>query len=167
MANEAPPEEAEEKKSGKLVPLLMWVVVALGSIGGGFATPYLVEKLDSGEEKESAEVEDPGLPAALIEFGEVTVNLNEARLNRYLRVNISLLIDKSATDELTLLLEENTVVLKSWLLSFLSEQGMADIRGATGQNRLRREILEHFNSVLFTNGPPRIRNVLFQEFNVQ
>jgi flagellar basal body-associated protein FliL len=44
---------------------------------------------------------------------------------------------------------------------------MEDLRGAAGQNRLRREIQDHFNTVLFEDGYDRIREVLFEEFNVQ
>lgn len=164
--NETPSEEEAPKKGG-IVSLLMWVVVAIASIGGGFATPYLVQNLSSEEAGKEKPPADPDGPTALVEFGEVTVNLNEARLNRFLRVNISLLIAKEDEQDFAKLMEENTAILKSWLLSYLAQKSMDDIRGATGQNRLRREIRTHFNSLMFADGPPGIREVLFQEFNVQ
>jgi flagellar basal body-associated protein FliL len=44
---------------------------------------------------------------------------------------------------------------------------MEDIRGAAGQNRLRREIHDQFNLVMFPDTEGEIKDVLFEEFNVQ
>ena len=169
MTDNAETETTEEKKPRGMASLVLWVIVACGSIGGGFATPFVVDHLQSpaGESDSTTSTEDSGEPPSLIEFGEVVVNLNDPRLTRYLRLNISLLVDQSQKDAVTKSLENNQPILKSWLLSYVADKAMDDIRGATGQNRLRREIQNHFNSVMFPGSTPRIRNVLFQEFNIQ
>ena len=59
------------------------------------------------------------------------------------------------------------ILLRNWLLSKISDLDLEDIRGAAGQNRLRREIRDHFNSVLCPDGYDQIYDVLFEEFNVQ
>ena len=81
--------------------------------------------------------------------------------------DISFLVDQELREEVTKLLDENKPILKSWLLSHLADKEMEDIRGATGQNQLRREIREHFNSLLYPGGENKINTILFREFNIQ
>lgn len=168
MAENVESQEPEKKKGG-IASLILWILLACVSIGGGFAAPFVMDQFGSNAKADStnpSEASDEE-PPALIEFGEVTVNLNETRLNRYLRLNLSFLVAQSQKLEVEQALEKNQPVLKSWLLSYLADKAMEDIRGATGQNRLRREIHAHFNSVMFPGKPPMIRNILFQEFNIQ
>ena len=154
--------DAEEgKKSGPSIIVL--IVVLVVSMGAGFAVPMF---LKPGAEVEEPQ-EDPNEPPALVEFGEVVVNLNEEQLNRYLRVNISLVVAQSRLEEAQKLVDENQAMLKNWAIGYLADKSMQDIRGALGQNRLRREIKNHFNVVMSPEGPPVVRNVLFGEFNVQ
>ncbi len=168
MAENVEPEEQEEPKKSSSGSFVIWAILAIISIGSGFAAPLVVSSLSASQGNNAAFLEDDeGEPPALIEFGEVTVNLNESQLNRYLRLNISLLVSQKNKPEIENLLEKNQAVLKSWLLGYLADKAMEDIRGATGQNRLRREIQAHFNSVLFPAKAPLIRDVLFQEFNIQ
>ena len=88
-------------------------------------------------------------------------------MTRFLRLDISLQIDEAQQLKIEEIHEKNKAVLRNWLLSHISDKAMDDIRGAAGQNRLRREIKEQFNAVLFPDGVDRIHDVLFQEFNVQ
>ncbi len=168
MTDNAEIQLTEDKPRG-FMSLVLWLMVVCVAIGGGFATPFLIDHFQANAEESESSVtpRDQDEPPALVEFGEVVVNLNESRLNRYLRLNISLLVDQSAKDSVETSVKENQPILKSWLLSYLADKGMDDIRGATGQNRLRREIQSHFNSVMYPGTEPKIRNVLFQEFNIQ
>ena len=106
-------------------------------------------------------------------FGEpgkdqsVVVNLDEGRMSRYLRIAISLQIPKSQEESFKKLIEAKKIVLRNWLLSKISDLDLDDIRGAAGQNRLRREIRDQFNAVLCPDGYDQIYDVLFEEFNVQ
>jgi len=106
-------------------------------------------------------------------FGEpgkdqsVVVNLDEGRMTRYLRIAISLQISKSQEETFKKLIDEKKILLRNWLLSKISDLNLDDIRGAAGQNRLRREIREQFNAVLCPDGYDQIYDVLFEEFNVQ
>jgi flagellar FliL protein len=106
-------------------------------------------------------------------FGEpgkdqsVVVNLDEGRMSRYLRVAITLQIPKSQEETFKKQIEAKKIVLRNWLLSKISDLDLDDIRGAAGQNRLRREIREQFNAVLCPDGYDQIYDVLFEEFNVQ
>jgi len=158
-------EDAPKKKSGAI---LIGVAVLMG--GAGFAVPYLVPSLVGLGDQEPVSKSPfikPEEAQDFIMFGDVTVNLDEARLNRYLRTSITLQVDKSKKKEIEELVEKRKVSLKNWLLGFLADFDMDEIRGAAGQNRIRRQIQDHFNGVLFDDGYDRIHEVLFEEFNVQ
>ncbi len=115
----------------------------------------------------------PAVPAAsnspmvFIPYGEVTVNLDEQRLNRYLRVKVALHVRRSDEFGVRNAIAEKELLLRNWLVSHLSDKELDDIRGKAGQNMLRREIRDHFNTTLFPDHYDRIYDVLFQEFNVQ
>jgi len=164
-------EESPEKTSSG-PGMIVWILLGVLSMAGGFAVPFVLPAADSADttEEESAspstEESDPE-DLAFVPFGEVTVNLDEGRLNRYLRVSISLQIDKADEESIILRLEQRKAMLRNWLLSHLADKAMDDIRGASGQNRLRREIRDHFNTSLFSDGYDRIHDILFEEFNVQ
>jgi flagellar basal body-associated protein FliL len=160
---EAEHEKQEQPAAGKsgMLGLLVLAVVGLVSSAGGFAAPLIYLSMAS------PKAEEPELPHAFIQFGDTVANLDEGRLNRFLRVSITLQIDKVHEEEFVKQLEENKTILKSWLISYLSDRTMDDIRGRSGQNRLRREIQDHFNSVLSPDGYQRVRDVLFEEFNIQ
>ena len=102
-----------------------------------------------------------------VAFGEVTVNLDEGRMNRYLRIKLALQVSRSQSDEIEQRMETKRLVLRNWLLSHLSDKQLDEIRGRAGQNMLRREIRDYFNTALFPDGYDRIHDILFEEFNVQ
>ena len=100
-------------------------------------------------------------------FGEVVANIAEGRMSRYLRVNITLQVDGDAEETVTADVETRGAILRNWLLGYLSNLQIEDIRGQTGQNRIRREVQNHFNEILSPDGTDVIHDVLFEEFQVQ
>lgn len=162
----------DESQSRKGPGMLVWAGIGVLAAGGGFAVPFF---LPTGDLAKSADARHsiPGLVAripeevAFIPFGEVVVNLDDGRLSRYLRLSFSLQVEKSDQINVTKLVEAKKAILRNWLLSHLSDKDMDEIRGAAGQNRLRREIQDQFNTTLFPDGYDRIYDVLFEEFNVQ
>jgi len=80
---------------------------------------------------------------------------------------ITLQIPKSQEEIFKTRIEAKRILLRNWLLSKGSDLDLEDIRGAAGQNRLRREIRDHFNTVLCPDGYDQIYDVLFEEFTVQ
>lgn len=167
-AEEKKEEAAPAAKGGGLAGAVTWGLIGLVAGASGFALPQYLSQ-GHGEAAEPASAH----PAAAIEsvvfipFDEIVVNLDEGRLNRYLRIRLTLNVSKQNELMVSGLLEKNKAILKNWLLSHLSDKTMDGIRGAAGQNRLRREIQDHFNTQLFPDGFERIRDVLFEEFNVQ
>jgi flagellar basal body-associated protein FliL len=176
MADQNEPEQNPQNAKKSVLGTLVWTVIAALSVAGGLATPYVASQVAGKTSDTKASQLDPNAPppmpgatgeVAYIDFGESLVNLDDARLNRYLRVKITLQVDKNQETAISELIESRKIVLKNWLLGYLSDRDMQDIRGAAGQNRLRREIHSYFNATLFPDGYDRIHDVLFEEFNVQ
>jgi flagellar protein FliL len=168
MAKPAAPPAAA--KGGGMKNLLMLVVVALLAVGAGAAAPMLLATGTLKPATTEPETKGPKeSKPAVIPFDKdaVVVNLDEARLTRYLRVKLLLVVDardeKVVTDGLT----KKKAFLKSWLLGHLASQTLEEVKGQAGHNRLRREILNEFNARLFPDGSEKIHDVLFEELYVQ
>lgn len=167
-------EESDELENAKAAKgkggFLVWVVVMILSIGGGAATPIVIAGLGKnvGEPDVEKAVElDPEEEYEFIDFDEVTVNLDEARFSRYLRINFSLQVGKSQKAEVEKQIAAKKTICKNWLQVHVAEKTTEDLRGKFGRNRLRREIHDFFNEALFDDGLERIQDVLFSEFHVQ
>lgn len=188
-AHAAAPAGQEEAPARKGPGIVVWLLAAVVSGGVGFAVPMFMPIGDSSHsaahEEEHADEEHAAdshggghgdahggaakanSTVAFVNFGDIVVNLDEGKLNRYLRLRIMLQVTPKDEAQVTEAIEMQRVVLKNWLLSFLSDKELADIRGAAGQGMLRREIQEYFNTTLFPDGKDRIYDVLFDEFNIQ
>lgn len=159
--NAAPPE----KKKKKLLPLIVLLVVGAAAIGAGAALPILF--LSKGHSTHSETKGSKEFKPALISFGEVMVNLSEGRQNRFLRVKLILVVDESQEKPLTELVTKKKAFMKDWLISHLRDLSLEDASGKVSQNRLRREIRDQFNTLLFPDGSEKIQDVLFEEFVIQ
>lgn len=163
---EAPPDQ-QPPASG--IGLWVWGLVSLMAGGIGAALPLLLVSQPVKQPSVNKEVSEiPSIDkTTFVPFGDVTVNLADARMTRYLHLTVTLQVPKLQVEDFNRRLEAKRVVLKNWLLSHISDKDLDDIRGAAGQNRLRREIRDEFNTVLYPEGYDRIYDVLFDEFNVQ
>lgn len=166
MAKAEQPAEVELKPRSMLwVNVIVSGVIGLISGGLGFAMFAFLPSL-LGAEAEDQNQAAATVPA-FVPFGEVVVNLDEGRLTRYLRLSITLQVDGENQKEVTAGVETHRSILRNWLISYLSDKTMDDIRGAAGQNRLRREIQNQYNLILSPDGFEKIKDVLFEEFTVQ
>lgn len=166
----AAPEAEVEKKPGMIKMLLIPLVVGVLCAGLGFSIPMLFPSLLGGDSHHEEEEAPPPPEPRFVPFGNVTVNLNEQRMNRYLRLKIMLQVivpPEMPDEELTLHVEGKKAMMTSWLIGYLADLQMEDIRGAAGQNRLRREMHDTFNAMLFPEQEGQVEDVLFEEFNVQ
>jgi flagellar protein FliL len=155
-------------KKGGLLNLLLLGGISVIAGAAGFAAPMVLGHGNFGFGGGTDNTtETTGSKTAFISFGEVTVNLAEERLTRYLRVKIILVVDAPQEKAVDATVKQQKVVLKNWVISHLSDKSLEEVKGASGVNRLRREIQDQFNSVLFPDGTERIRDVLFDEFVVQ
>ena len=104
---------------------------------------------------------------SFVTFGRAVVNLNDPNLVRWLLVEVTLQVDGDDEEETTEAVKARSPLLKTWLISHLADKTVEDIRGKIGVNRLRREIQDNFNALLFTDGRERIRDIHFEEFEVR
>lgn len=157
-------EVATPAKSSK-VGLIVWGLVAVLSAGAGGALPWLFVHHETPTEKKTAETQ--ALRPTVVPFEPLVVNLGEERLTRYLRVKLFLVVDESEAKEAGELLVRQKAFMKSWLIGYLSDQSLLEVSRAVGVNRIRREIRDQFNAMLYPDGSERIHDILFDEFVVQ
>ncbi len=187
QTTEAPAEAAEDSKApkggkGGLVGLAIKALIVLVLAGGvGFGVGKFINapgKAQATEEATEPQAEqdvpstDDSSPQnqayQYIDFGEVTSNLNEPQMARYIMATIQLAI--SADDnkkEIGDLIDKEKPRLKSWLTTYFGGCTLNDVRGTKHQNRIRREICDRFNELLWPGQKPLIREVLFGKFAIQ
>lgn len=163
-------DETEEGQAPKKGVLPFILVGVLASVIGA-VVPVGMQMMMAAPEKDVKPPPYDVTPSlddmVFIPYGEVTVNLDEGRMNRYLRLSVVLHVRKSDEELVKKAVAEKELLLRNWLLSHLSDKHLDEIRGKAGQNMLRREIRDYFNGAMFTDNYERIYDVLFQEFNVQ
>jgi flagellar protein FliL len=162
MANEpaAPP------KSGRKM-LIVWALFALVAIGAGAALPWafgtpIKEMFAPPKKAEATKNQHAAIP-----FDDVIVNLGEEKMNRYLRVKLMIAVEESDVREVTELVTKQKAFLKSWLICYLSDQSSQEVTRRAGVNRVRREICDQFNLMLYPNSEGKIVDILFDMFVVQ
>lgn len=162
-------EAEEEKKKGGLGSLIMILVIAISAVCAGVSTPYVVAQLRAPVDVEDTSMDEPDLEeeVAFIPFGSVTVNLEEARFARFLRLDFQLQVAKSQKSDIEQQVKDKEVVFKNWIQIHLAEKSTDDLKGTFGRNRVRREMQDFFNQELFDDGIERIQDVLFEEFHIQ
>ena len=163
MADENPgPSKGANKFLFILIPL------ALVAIGAGAALPWLFGK----QATELIASDNTGKSTAFkkqaaIPFDDVVVNLGDGKFNQFLRVKLMLAVEEKQAREVTDLVAQQKPFLKSWLICYLSDQTVQDVSRRSGVNRLRREICDQFNVMLYPGGEEKVLDVLFDMFVVQ
>jgi flagellar basal body-associated protein FliL len=169
MAAEEQTEPGTEKKSGSMKKIVIWLVVVTVSIGGGFATPLLIAKLNSPVDQSAlseSEVPDPEDEVEFIDFDEIVAVLGKSKFSKYLKINLSLQVAKSQRLDIEKKIEARTAVIKNRIIAHVAEISSEDIEGKFGHNQLRRELHGFFNEILFDDGIERVQDVLFRELQV-
>jgi flagellar basal body-associated protein FliL len=167
VAEEKAPAKGAPAKGGKLG----WVVaglVCLLAVGGGFAVPLVMTLGGSAHPSGDGDGRHGGeRKQALIPFGDVVVNVADGRYTRYLRVKVVLVTDEADEKAVTELLAKKKPLLQDWVNGYLMDQTMESVHGSAGKNRVRREIRDQFNAMLFSDGSEKIKDLLMTEFNFQ
>lgn len=166
MAKDTPTTEAKPKKM-LLINILVSSVLGFVCGGLGFALFTYVLPSANGTSSAAEVAEAVDETPAFVPFGEVVVNLADQRMSRYLRLKITMQVYGSDVEQATADVELHQAILRNWLLGYLSNLQLEDIRGAAGQNRIRREVQNKFNDVLSPDGVDVVHDILFEEFTVQ
>ncbi len=151
-----------------LVVLIVGAVIMVAA-----ATGLVVARLLSGGPEPQAPVsaQTPQSAQARYEyvpFGATVANLDEGRMTRYLKVNITLQVGKESSADLRSLIEgDKKAIFQDWLLAYLSDKQLDEVKGGAALTRLSRDIQDGFNKLLSEYGNCQIEGVLFTELNVQ
>ena len=98
----------------------------------------------------------------------VLANLDEPGVTRYVRVTISLEVSPELDPEKGKeYLDRRVMVLRDWLTTYFAGLSLEDVRGSRNLNRIKRDVQDQFNDLLFPGTKPFIRQILFREFAVQ
>lgn len=151
--------------------------ISLLAGGAGFVMPHVIgsdavnglswESLTAPRSAKPNTKHSSSRRQAFIPFGDVVANLAEDRLTRHLQARITLLANSADEKLIAETLETNRALLLNWLISYLSDKSLDEVRGAAGVNRARRDIQDKFNSLLFADGSEKVRDVLFEEFTIR
>jgi flagellar basal body-associated protein FliL len=135
--------------------------LVVGKFVGGPSSSQAAGKGPEGETHSAAE------KFSYHDLEPIIVNLDEPRLARYVRVSITLAVKADNSKAATEVLDKKKPELKSWLTVYLAGCTLEQVRGANNLNRIRREILDHFNQNLWPEQTPLIDHVLLKEFAIQ
>jgi len=161
----------DRRRGIALVPVLVVVVGVIMAVVCAAVVAFAVTGGASQQNGEAAASSDAPMrqdDSVFISFGEAFANLAEDRLTRYVKVNITLQVAPEQADAVQELISgPKKAVFSNWLITYLSDKQLEDVKGANAMNRLRREILDGFNAILAEQGEGKVERVLFEEFNVQ
>jgi flagellar FliL protein len=162
-----------KKGKGKLI----LIGAAVASVAAGAGLPLAVDvpallgqkaAADDGHDtKKKKKAKHTHEHLATVAVGDVSVNLAEERMTRYIRLKVALHVVEAQESKVHEHVEKNKAALKSWIISHVSGKSIKDVSGPVGVNRLQREFLERFDDILYPAGDSPIRNVLFEEYIVQ
>jgi len=183
-------EPKEQATGGSKVPggLLLWGIVGsmvVAGLVGGFALAQLLAGTDPppppAEEMEPAAVvptksfdellaadATDGTPWRFKIEQPIIANLDEPGVTRYLRAGITLLVSGEVDQEKgTEFLSEKELLLRDSVHAYFADLSLEDVRGRRNLERIKRQVRDLFNQVLFPESKPYIVEVFFQEFAVQ
>jgi flagellar FliL protein len=122
-----------------------------------------------GEKSEGgSKTPEPGQSWMYDKLDAVVANLNEPGVTRYVRVTVILEISGEVDYAETLVfLDEKKIVLQDWLTTYLAGLSLEDVRGSRSLNRIKQDVLDQFNQLLFGPDKASIEKILFKEFAVQ
>ena len=102
------------------------------------------------------------------ELEPVIANLDEPGITRYLRATITLELNSEMNQEKgTVFFNEKTLIMRDWLTTYIAGLSLERIRGTRNLSRIKKEIRDHFNELLFPETKPFIRGIFLKEFAVQ
>lgn len=186
QAQEGAEQKGEEKSSRS--SLMMWLLTAgiiLGCAVGGFALSQLL--VSSGPKEAVADVVEEK-PSDFFESqkstdGEpwqfdleaVIGNLDEPGVTRYLRVSVTLVMspemDKAKGKVFIGGVKDESAgkkgILRDYLSDYISGLTLERVRGQKNRRRIKKELTEGFNELLFPDSKPYLNSVLLKEFAVQ
>lgn len=185
QSGEEQAKDGDKKSSsfGMSTWIILGAIVLTGATGGfalaqllaGSGPEPVVEKKP--QDGKPAEVQtfddlvaeaDAGGKPWLYELDPVVANLDEPGVTRYGRAAITLELSAEMDPEKgTAFLDEKKLILRDWLTTYIAGLSLERVRGTRNLGRIKKEIRDHFNELLFAESKPFVQTILFKEFAVQ
>jgi len=167
-------EEKEEAKpsGGGILPIINMVLLVLVLAVGGFIAWTLLQMnepevstdtapVETSETKiPEAEVEDPDAPPVLMTIDNITVNLADTEVSRFLRAKIQLEL-RTEADAVKLGSDMGQAKINDLILTLLSSKQFDEIRTPKGKYALKEELIFRLNKT-FPNKP--VKKLYFTDF---
>ena len=171
-------EVASDKKGG-LVGWIITFAVAIVCAGGGYGLSGLFakvapEKVDPAQEAKKSEVEailtdnpDTAKPW-IFELDPITANLNEPGSTRMIQVTVVLELAADMDEENGKeFLKERVIRLRDWMGTYLAGMKLIQVKGSSSQSRMKVDIQEGFNGILFPDSKPLVQKIMLKDFIIQ
>jgi len=171
MADKKDDGEAPKKASGGLLPIINLVLLVLVLAVGGFiawkmmsleqtAPPAEQGEVAQPEETKIPEAEDenPDAPPVMVDLADITINLADTDVSRFLRAKIKLEV---RNEEAVPRVQQHMIEINDMVLTLLSSKTFTEIRTPQGKYDLKEDIIYRINRVV--GGKP-VKNMYFTDF---
>lgn len=149
-------EDAPPKKKSK-IPLLIGLVLAITLGAGGFYATWSGMILGTNGEEVVAEIVDPLPDIAFVPVDPIVISLGRNSVANHLRFTSQIEVNKSMTQEVTLLLPRIMDVLNGYLRAI----DITQLEDPAALIRIRAHMLRRIQIV---TGEGRVRDLLITEF---
>ncbi|MCE5326305.1 MAG: flagellar basal body-associated FliL family protein [Planctomycetaceae bacterium] len=172
-ATSTPEIPAVDKKNLIVLAAMVLVTMVAAAAGGHFASRVMHTTAATQPAQATQPAAEPAESSTaqpttvFVNFEPIIVNANEPRLQRYIRAAITLVIRREHEKQVNDLLAKRKDEVKNWMITYLSGCSLEEVRGPRNLNRVRREIHDSLNEMLWPSQKPLIENVLLKEFQVQ
>lgn len=102
------------------------------------------------------------------ELDAVMANLDEPGVTRFLRASIT--IQFTMDYDVAIggpLVNEKKMILRDWLTTYFAGLTIEDVRGTMSLARIKNQIRDQFNEMLFPDSKPLVHAIILKEFAVQ
>lgn len=184
-----PASKEKSSKDGGLDGKSFWFLwamlgaVIVGGTTGGFALSQLLSGTDTvcpAAETNTADAKKENFDDFLSKnaaaqstwlydkMDPIVANLDEPGVTRYVRASVTLEMSPEM-DRIKgeTFLEERKMILRDWLTTYFAGLSLEDVRGSRSLEKIKRQVQDQFNEILFSNGKPYVQRILFREFAVQ
>lgn len=161
---EKPAGDAPAKKKGGRGKLLVIVGVALVVLGGGGGGAYWWFARRPAAPNEERAARKKTADNGIVSFEPFVVNLADPQSQRFLRINVRLVIGEQEQAEHIQKSEVQLMRLRAGILELLTEQTSDKIVTPQGKEALKKAIEERAARVI---QPAEVSDVLFSDFVVQ
>lgn len=181
--NEAPQGESVDTDDARVVPgggksgSMAWLVVMLVivgiSVGAGLGVGMTMRTAQAtGEPVADDDEDEDDLPPAVAgeyayyDLDPITVNPNTGRMERFIRVALTLKTHPKDLEAVTELIGKIKPDLTSRLIKYFANLTLDKMRETKNLNRICREVKDLVNQMLWPGRRPRITEVLLKEFTI-